>query len=511
MKMFCAGEETAGDKQSLTCHAAKKTKLVPTLGIRVKPHIIAANIDLDIISPKSSNTPPWQLGVGAGEVGVDVSLLFRGAADDVGGFSYEREGDTNHFHEVVNNILQDPTTYTKIKTDPTAKLLRQHKALLKQLKDNFEISQVLHHQLSVNHPQPPYARATIKIHKNPPKARKTADSFISDSTDFCSKLKNITDPDQIISYDVVDLFTNVPIEVTHSQILRRRITKTPLETSLSTDSIIALTTACISSTYFTRDDEYYQQIHGLRMGSPLSPILTEIYMTHFEQQDLTTSPIQPICWYRKVDDTFVILKQDQNPTLLLQHLNQQHPRVQFTIEIEKDNQLPFLDVLVCRNSANRIQTSVYRKPTHTDQYIHFNPNHPLRTKTGIISTFTKRANNLSSADPKPEIEHLRQVFTHLNYYPPNLVDKVITSVLHPTSRPATLKPESAPFRIALSFIGKASHIISRLLKQQANIDTHFTSSNSPKTLLRANGRNTTKPQEPKGVVYKIDSTMDSLT
>ncbi|XP_048259337.1 uncharacterized protein LOC124120314 [Haliotis rufescens] len=436
--------------------------------------------------------------------------------------------DTDHFHELVNNILQDPTTYSKIKKDPTTKLLRQHKTLLKQLKDNFEISQALHNQLSINHPQPPYARATIKIHKNPPKARllvcsrdtvfyktaqhlttilaplgKTADSFISDFTDFCSKLKNITNPDQIISYDVVDLFTNVPIDDT-LQILRRRITETPPETSLTTESIIALTTACISTAYFTWGDEYYQQIHGLPMGSPLSPILTEIYMTHFEQQALTTSPIQPICWYRKVDDTFVILKQDQDPTLLLQHLNQQHPRVQFTIETEKDNQLPFLDVLVCRNAANRIQTSVYRKPTHTDQYIHFNSNHPLRTKTGIISTLTKRAINLSSADPKPEIAHLRQVFTHLNNYLAKLVDKVIASVLYPTPRHAAPKPESAPFRIALPFIGKASHIISRLLKQQANIDTHFTSSNSLNTLLRANGRNTSKPQEVKVVVYKVD-------
>ncbi|XP_071105442.1 uncharacterized protein [Haliotis cracherodii] len=247
----------------------------------------------------------------------------------------------------------------------------------------------------------------------------TADSFISDSTDFCSKLKNITDPDQIISYDVVDLFTNIPIDDT-LQVLLRRITETPLETSLSTESIIAHTTACISSTYF-------------------------------EQQALTTSPIQPICC----------------PT-------------------------------------NRIEISVYRKPTHTDQYIHFNSNHPLRTKAGIKSTLTKQAINLSTADPKPEIEHVRQVFIDLNNYPPNLVDKVIASVLHPTPRPATLKPESAPFRIALPFIGKASNIISRLLKQQANIDTHITSSNSLNTLLRANGSNTTKPQEPKGVVYKID-------
>ncbi|XP_046349649.2 uncharacterized protein LOC124130598 [Haliotis rufescens] len=186
-------------------------------------------------------------------------------------------------------------------------------------------------------------------------------------------------------------------------------------------------------------------------------------MTYFEQQALTTSP----------SNLFAGTKQGQNPTLLL-HLNQQHPRVQFTIETEKDNQLPLLDVLVSRSPTNRIQTSVYRKPTHTDQYIHFNSIHPLRTKTGIVSTLTKRAINLSSAGPKLEIEHPRQVFTHLNNHPSNPVDKVIISVLHPTPRTATLKPESAPFRIALPFIEKASHIISRLLKHNLiNIRSQF--------------------------------------
>ncbi|XP_071089207.1 uncharacterized protein [Haliotis cracherodii] len=219
----------------------------------------------------------------------------------------------------------------------TPNLTRPETKAIKQLRDDntIKIAPADKGKATVIMDTDHFHEATIKIHKNPPKARllvcsrdtvfyktaqhltrilaplgKTADSFIYDSTDFCSKLKNITDPDQIISYDVVDLFTNVPIDDT-LQILRRRITDTPLETSLSTESIIALTTACISSTCFTLGDEYYQQIHGLPMGSPLSPILTEICMTYFEQQALTTSPIRPICWYRKVDDTFVILKQDK--------------------------------------------------------------------------------------------------------------------------------------------------------------------------------------------------------
>ncbi|XP_067687080.1 uncharacterized protein [Haliotis asinina] len=144
------------------------------------------------------------------------------------------------------------------------------------------------------------------------------------------------------------------------------------------------------------------------------------------------------------------------------------------------------------------------KPTYSDQYIHFDSNHPLKTKTGIISTL-RRAINLSSNSPSAEIEHLRHVFTKFNHYPPKLVDKIIRSTLHPTRKEPTNKPEQAPIRIALPFIGKTSYHISRLLKQQAGIETYFTSSTTLKTMLKANGRNTSKQQQPpKGVVYKIN-------
>ncbi|XP_067668278.1 uncharacterized protein [Haliotis asinina] len=297
---------------------------------------------------------------------------------------------------------------------------------------------------------------------------KTADSYISDSTDFCEKLKTVENPGKIVSYDVVDLFTSVPINET-LHILRNRLDNldSPLDTKLSTDSILQLITNSITSTYFTWGDELYEQIHGLPMGSPLSPILSEIYMTSFEHQALSSSLIKPTCWFRKVDDTFAILPQANDPSALLQHLNQQHPRIQFTFETESNSQLPFLDVLVTRTTDNTIQTSVYRKPTHTDQYLHFDSNHSLRTKTGIISTLTRRALNLSSVSPQPELNHLKHVFTQLNNYPPQLVNRVINSTVNPPPKPTTTKPDPAPIRISLPYTGKTSHHISRLLKQQA--------------------------------------------
>ncbi|XP_046558813.1 uncharacterized protein LOC124267868 [Haliotis rubra] len=202
--------------------------------------------------------------------------------------------DKDHFNTMVDNLLDDTATYKKINKDPTTKLNRQHKSTLKLLHDKFELSTDLYRKLSVSHPQPPYARATVKIHKNPVKTRllvcsrdtvfyntaqhltkvlaplgKSANSFINDSTDFCSKIRDISNPGPIISYDVVDLFTNVPREEA-LQALRHRIDKLqqPLNTSLSTDSIISLTSTCINSTYFTWGDEIYEQIHGLPMGSP---------------------------------------------------------------------------------------------------------------------------------------------------------------------------------------------------------------------------------------------------
>ena len=53
----------------------------------------------------------------------------------------------------------------------------------------------------------------------------------------------------------------------------------------------------------------------------------------------------------------------------LQHLNSQQLSIRFTMETEKDNKLAFLDTTILREPDGRLTTSVYRKPTHTDQYL----------------------------------------------------------------------------------------------------------------------------------------------
>ncbi|KAL7672685.1 hypothetical protein ACOME3_007566 [Neoechinorhynchus agilis] len=97
------------------------------------------------------------------------------------------------------------------------------------------------------------------------------------------------------------------------------------------------------------------------MGSPLSPVLAELYMRHWEESNLTKlRAIQ--FWCRYVDDTFIILDQDRCTAVQLQQeLNEKDSHIQWTCEKEDCGFLPFLDVQVKRKYDNTFSTSVYIK------------------------------------------------------------------------------------------------------------------------------------------------------
>ena len=102
---------------------------------------------------------------------------------------------------------------------------------------------------------------------------------------------------------------------------------------------------------------------------------------------------EPRIWKRYVDDTFTILDRG-NVDSLLQHLNNQQPSICFTMETENDYKLAFLDTAVSREPDGRLTTSVYRKPTHTDQYLVYDSHHPQSVKRGIVKCLYERAKRL---------------------------------------------------------------------------------------------------------------------
>ena len=140
------------------------------------------------------------------------------------------------------------------------------------------------------------------------------------------------------------------------------------------------------------------RVEGAAMGSPVSPIVANLYMEYLEQKALSTAPHPPKFWGRYVDDTFVIHK-EANKQGFLQHINSVDPAIRFTVEDNKeDGSIPFLDTIVKPEADGSLSITVYRKPTHTDQYLQWDSHHHLSAKFSVIQTLSHRASTVCS-DP----------------------------------------------------------------------------------------------------------------
>jgi hypothetical protein len=68
------------------------------------------------------------------------------------------------------------------------------------------------------------------------------------------------------------------------------------------------------------------------MGSPLSPGNAKLFMEHFEDTAQEGAKHKPVCWFRYVDDTFVIWPRGPGKlSEFLGHLNIIHENIQFTM------------------------------------------------------------------------------------------------------------------------------------------------------------------------------------
>ena len=119
-----------------------------------------------------------------------------------------------------------------------------------------------------------------------------------------------------------------------------------------------------SETHFLFNGKFYDQVDGVAMGSPLAPILANLFLGFHEETWLNNFDKADILLYRRYVDTFCVFKNEQDAMSFFDFINSQHPNIKFTFEKQNDGKLSFLDVLINNSSHDCFFFQFFiKKPT----------------------------------------------------------------------------------------------------------------------------------------------------
>ena len=98
-----------------------------------------------------------------------------------------------------------------------------------------------------------------------------------------------------MSFDVKALFTSVPIELAIN-IIKKHLEEDKnlhLRTAMTVKHISCLHEFCLRNTHFTFQSRLYEQVEGAAMGSPISPIVANLFMEDLEIRET----VEKVCWW----------------------------------------------------------------------------------------------------------------------------------------------------------------------------------------------------------------------
>ena len=344
------------------------------------------------------------------------------------------------------NQLLNQSTYRSITKDPTSSIKNKLINILKRVKNQTGLDSNTYQSMYPTGCVPPKFYGLPKTHKpgtplRPIESRCGSATYgvakelakilkplvgksphhITSTQDFVEQVKHIKlEPGECLSsYDVSALFTSVPIDPALNIIkdLLDNVNTLKERTVMEVGDIILLLEFCLKNTYFSFQGQFYEQVEGTAMDSPVSPIVANLYMENLEQKTLSTAPHPLKFWSGNVDDTFVIHK-EANKQGFLQHINSVDHAIRFTVEDNKeDGSIPFLDTIVKPEVDGSLSITVYRKPTHTDHYLQWDSTHHLSAKFSVIQTLSHKASTVCSSPEllQKEKDHLRKAFTKCKY------------------------------------------------------------------------------------------------
>jgi len=297
------------------------------------------------------------------------------------------------------------------------------------------------------------------------------------------------------SYDVVSLFTNIPLDETIN-ISLEKLYQSSAPPAIPKAELRKLLEFATKESHFLFNGNFYDQNDGIAMGSPLGPIMANIFMTDFERKwitNLANSIAAPICWRRYVDDTFTLFNSTNDAVSFLNYLNDKHPNIKFTHELEHDEKLSFLDILII-NINGTFQTTIFRKKTFTGLYTKWDSFLPRKYKVNLINTLIDRFWNICSDKDlfDREVSYLKELLMK-NGYPSGIINYNVRNYIEKRNGLRTdVKegPEKLSLLLILPYLGFQSEkfrkklnglvskfyggiIVKVVFRNRNNIGSHF--------------------------------------
>ena len=254
--------------------------------------------------------------------------------------------------------------------------------------------------------------------------------FTKDTFTFVEELKEVSINDKfLVSYDVNSLLTNIPLKVTIKLAVDLIKTSYP-NLKISSDDLTKLFKFATCETHFLFNGKFYDQIDGVAMGSPLAPVLANLFMGHNEKLWLENFQGTPPSYYRRyVDDIFSVFNNSFEAKEFFNYINTRHPNIKFTMETEVNKIIPFLDVLI-DNSQNIFKTSTYHKSTYSGLLLNYTSFTSRFYKIGLIKCLIDRTYKINNSWPgfHDDVSKIKDVLKR-NSYPPFILDKIIKAYI----------------------------------------------------------------------------------
>ena len=397
--------------------------------------------------------------------------------------------DRQDYVDKMLTILNDSSKFSSLSEDPTLQRENSLRSLLRNLHDEGRITDQFYYSARPTGSSPGRLYGLPKVHKENVPLRPVLSSIstfnyglakvltqmlsglidknkmVRDSLSFVKELRGLKNMStyKMVSFDITSLYTNIPIDETIDIILKQLYDTRPTPPLIDRTDFKKLLTFATKNSHFLFDGKIYDQIDGVSMGSPLAPLLAEIFLQEFEKKYLPLfENMGVVYWRRYVDDTFVLLDPTFSAKDVCAELSKCHSCLKFTYEEENPvtHKLPFLDALIERKEGIGFQTRIYRKPTYTGLMTKWSSFVPKNYKYNAVSTMVYRAVQICSSYKAlhAEFQFIRKI-SKKNGYPSAFVESIIRRQLNikytpPTPPPPTLNTDIVVLKIP--YLGKES-------------------------------------------------------